>query len=66
MEKPGYRDALERLLNVFGGRDVLDMGEVCQYLHRDRRTLLQDKSFPAKKIAGKYLINITALARYLC
>lgn len=64
-EKPSYRDVLERLLDTFGGKDVLTMTEVCLYMHCDRRTLLQDGRFPAKKIGGKYVIHAAALARYL-
>lgn len=65
MEKAGFRDVLVMLNETFPGRDVLTMAEVAQYMHMDRRTLLQDKQFPARRIAGKYAIHKAALARYL-
>lgn len=65
VEKAAYRDVLERLLLAFGGRDILTMHEVCRYLHRDPRTLLADRNFPAKKIGRSRVIHTAALARYL-
>lgn len=65
MEKAGFRDVLVMLNEEFPGRDVLTMAEVAQYMHMDRRTLLQDKQFPARLVAGKYAIHKAALARYL-
>lgn len=56
---------LVMLNETFPGRDVLTMAEVAQYMHMDRRTLLQDKQFPARRIGGKYAIHKAALARYL-
>ena len=65
MEKELYRDHLSRLLVMFPGREVLTINEVCSFLHIDRRTLLRDKNNPAKKIAGKYVVPLVNLARYL-
>ena len=65
MEKELYREQLARLLMVFPGREVLTINEVCSFLHIDRRTLLRDKNNPAKKIAGKYVVPLVNLARYL-
>lgn len=60
-----YRDHLERLLELFQQRDIISMDELCDYLHMDRRTILKDKKCPAKKIAGKYVVPLVNLARYL-
>lgn len=60
-----YRDHLERLLELFQQRDIISMDELCAYLHMDRRTILKDKKCPAKKIAGKYVVPLVNLARYL-
>ena len=60
-----YRDHLERLLELFQQRDIISMDELCAYLHMDRRTILKDKKGPAKKIAGKYVVPLVNLARYL-
>lgn len=64
-EKELFRDNLERLREVFPHTDVLTMDEACKYLRIDRRTLLQDRKNPAKKIAGKYVIPLINLASYL-
>ena len=60
-----YRDHLERLLELFQQRDIISMDELCAYLHMDRRTILKDKKCPVKKIAGKYVVPLVNLARYL-
>ena len=60
-----YRDHLERLLEAFPQRDVITLNELCKYLGIDRRTILQDKKCPAKKIAGKYVVPLVSVARYL-
>lgn len=64
-EKELFRDNLERLREVFPDTDVLTMDETCRYLRIDRRTLLQDRECPAKKIAGKYIVPLVNLARYM-
>lgn len=69
MEKAAYRDVLERLDSVFPGKDVLTIGEVATYMHRDRRTLLADGTFPViekKRRKGATVhVHKAALARYL-
>lgn len=66
MEKPGYRDTLERLRELYPGKENLTMAECEKYFHADRRTLLQDKNFPARKLGRKvYIIPLISLARYL-
>lgn len=71
-EKEGYREQLARLDELFPGKEVLSMEEVRKMLHVDRRSLLRDKTFPAKKIGGyaqefkgKYVIPKVALARWM-
>lgn len=65
LEKAGFRDVLVALNNAFPGKDVLTMQEVAAYMHIDRRTLLNDKQFPARLVGGRYAIHKAALARYL-
>ena len=64
-EKALFRDNLERLRELFPGVEVLTMEETCKLLRMDRRTLLADKSCPARKVAGKYIVPIVKLASYL-
>lgn len=71
-EKEGFRDQLERLIERYPGRETLRIDEVCSLLGVYRTTLLQDKTFPAKKVGhtksktgGVYLVPIVGLARWL-
>jgi hypothetical protein len=66
-EPDGYRQQLERLAELYPGKEVLSIQEVCKMLGCHRQTLLADKTFPAKQIAGKgkYYIPIVGLARWL-
>lgn len=64
-EKELYRDNLERLRELYPDKEVLTMGETCKLLRLDRRTLLQDRKCPAKKIGGKYIVPIVKLANYM-
>lgn len=65
MEKELFRDHLQRLRELYPGKEVLTMNETCELLRMDRRTLLQDKKNPAKMIAGKYIVPLINLARYM-
>lgn len=65
MEKELYREHLVRLREIYPDREVLTIDEVCKLLKMDRRTLLQDKNNPAKKVSGKYFVPLINLARYM-
>lgn len=65
MEKPAYRDTLERLRELYPGREHLNITECAKYFRVDRRTLLNDKTFPAKKLGRHYVVPLVSLARYL-
>lgn len=71
-EKEGFREQLARLDELFPGREALSMDETCKLLKADRRSLLCDKTFPAKKIGqkgseygGRYMIPKVGLARWM-
>ena len=64
-EKELFRDNLERLRELFPDVEVLTMDETCKLLRLDRRTLLQDKTCPAKKVGKKYIVPIVGLASYM-
>ena len=71
-EKEGFRDQLVRLDELFPGRETLKLDEVAKLVGLDRRTLLKDKAFPAKKLGenlrelgGVYIVPKVALARWL-
>lgn len=60
-----FAEEVKTLKERFGGRDYITMGECESYLRADRRTLLAGEGFPAKKVGGRYLVQLTALAWYL-
>lgn len=66
-ELDGYRQQLERLAELYPGKEVLTIQEACKMLRSHRQTLLADKTFPAKRIGqkGKYYIPIVGLARWM-
>lgn len=64
-ELEGYRQQLELLTDLFPNRAALKIAECEAALNLDRRTLLADRSFPAKKVCGKYAVPITELARWM-
>lgn len=66
-EPNGYREQLERLTELFPGKEVLSIQEVCKIFRCNRRKLLADKTFPVKRIGnkGKYYIPVVGLARWM-
>ena len=64
-EPEGYRQQLELLTDIFPHRAALKIAECEAALNLDRRTLLADRSFPAKKVGNKYSVPITELARWM-
>lgn len=64
-EKEDYRLNLERLLVLFGRKEMLSLKDVCDYLGCDRRTILNTKNFPIKQIGNRYIIPLAGLARWL-
>lgn len=66
-EPENYRRQLEHLVSKFPDKEVLNMSEVEDLLRCNRRTVLADKTFPAKKIngRGKYYIPLSGLAWWL-
>lgn len=64
MEKADYRDNLERLSKRFSG-ELIPFLEVCEYLGTTSKVLNADKTFPKKKIGGRYFVTVVALAKWL-
>ena len=65
-EKEGFREQLARLDEKFPGRECISLKESCTLLDCYRTTLLEDKTFPRKKMGSKYAIPLVSLARWLC
>lgn len=71
-EKEGFRDQLARLDELFPGRETLKIEEAAKMLGLYRGTLLNDKTFPARKVGeankpygGTYIVPKVALARWM-
>lgn len=66
-EPDGYRQQLERLVELYPDKEVLTIQEVCKMLRCHRQTLLADKTFPVKRIGnkGKYYIPVAGLAWWM-
>ena len=64
-EREDFRDQLQALREQFAGQEVLMMDQSCKLLGLDRDALINDKSFPAKKVGKKYIIPIVPLARWM-
>lgn len=68
-EKEGFRDQLERLSSKFPGVEAIGMNEAAELIGVQKRTLLNDKTFPAKKLGksktSKYIVPLVSLARWL-
>jgi len=64
-EKEGFRDQLAALRERFPDVEAIDIKTSERILGRDRRTFLSDKTFPAKKVGGTYMVTVVGLARWL-
>jgi hypothetical protein len=64
MEKADYRDNLERLSQKFPG-ELIPYSDACEYTGCTRKQLDRDKTFPKKKVGGRYYVTVVALAKWL-
>lgn len=64
-EREGFRDQLVRLEERFGGAEVVTLNECAELMRLSRNALLRDRTFPAKKVSGRYLIPVVQLARWM-
>lgn len=65
-EKEMFRDYVVALHEAFGPDAVLlPLNRVAKYLKKDPRSLLGDKTFPVKKVGGRYEVPLLGLARWL-
>ena len=55
---------LEELKSTFDN-PMITVAEAARYLHKDRRTLLNDRTVPCKKKGGRWLVSLVALARWM-
>ena len=70
MEKPGYREALLMLRDLFPGKAVISVKEAATVLNANVCTVYEAvkrkyNPLPSKKLSGKTVIPIPALASWL-
>lgn len=65
MEKENYYAQIADLKETFPGVKQITITEAARYLGVDPRTLKADKSFPVKKLGGRYMVNLINFGRWL-
>jgi hypothetical protein len=63
-EKKDFRDNLERIAARFG-KELLSVREVADFLGIGIKNLNHDRTFPQKKVGGRYYITAVALAKWM-
>ena len=71
MEKKGYRDTLDILCSRFPGKMALSVNEVASVLGASTSTVYDAvkrryNPLPSKRLSGKIVVPIPALASWLC
>ena len=64
-EKEMYQDNLRRVMEKWPDQELIRFREVAKWLGVDFRSLQSDRTFPLKKISGRYYVAATALASWL-
>lgn len=64
MEKQDFRDNLVRITEKFS-TELIRVKEVATFLGVDLKSLNNDKTFPQKKVGGRWYISAVALARWM-
>ena len=64
MEKKDFRDHLERLSQHFA-TELITYRQAWEYLGTTRKLLDRDKTFPKKRISGRYYVSLVGLAKWL-
>lgn len=65
MEKPTYRAHLERVLEKFGGVDLIQIKDVAAFLGVTEAVLKGDKGFPLKRLGYRYYCTAVGLAKWM-
>lgn len=65
-EKEGFHDQLDAIYERFGKEPALiSIEQAASYVGMDKRTLLEDRSFPVKTVGRYYKVSLIGLARWL-
>lgn len=63
-EKADFRDNLVRITERFS-TELIRVKEVATFLGVDAKSLNNDKTFPQKKVGGRWYVSAVALARWM-
>lgn len=63
--KEDYYDNLKRITEKLGDNELIPIKKAAGFLGVDVRRLKEDRSFPIKKIVGRYYVTTVALARWM-
>lgn len=64
-EKEDYRENLSNIIEKFGEVQLIPLKKAAEFCGVDTRLLQNDKSFPIKKVAGRYFVPALSFARWL-
>lgn len=64
MERKDFRDNLQRISETFN-KELITLAEVSAFLGCTPKQIHADKSFPLKKMGGRYYTSVVSLARWL-
>lgn len=63
--KEDYYDNLDRITKRFEGMELIPIKRAAEFLGIDDRRLKESKTFPIKKVCGRYFVSAVALARWM-
>lgn len=65
-ERIDYEQNLLRLIDHFGDMgEAVPLRKAAKYIGISARRLQADKTFPLKKVCGRYYVSLVGLARWL-
>lgn len=64
-EKELYRNNLEQIVSIYGNAGLITLKQASEYISIAERVLKSDNTFPVKKVKGRYMVSIVALASWL-
>lgn len=64
-EKPDFREQLDRLMQRFPDREMIEVKEAAALIGCDPRTLIHDESFPTRQLCSKHVVPLVGMARWM-
>ena len=60
-----YRETVARLNERFGGKELLPVDAVAEMFGVDKRTLVNGRTLPIRKLMSRYYISVADIADFL-